>query len=194
MKCLKMLALASLTAAAVLVAAGPASATIVTSPAGTTLGKGAVIKAELSGSAIFHPVIGQIECEQASGEGEITNPGSPTGTVQGILFIGNFGGCNAEIKVLNTGTAEVHTEGGSANGNATMTSSGAEVTVVFSGFHCIFITNNTDFGQVTGGAPATVQVNGEIPRSGGRSGAFCGAAAELTAELVVTSPSTLFID
>jgi hypothetical protein len=192
---LKMLALAGMTAVLVLAAAGAASATEVTSPAGTKLGVKTVIKAGLSGQAIFHPPFGSITCNKASGEGEITSAGGTTETVKGILFIGNFSECNATITVLSTGTAEVHTEkSGSSNGNGTMTSSGAQVTVQFVGTHCIYGTSNTDFGNVIGGTPAIVKVNGIIPRTGGTSGIFCGSTAQLTAELVVTTPGTLFVD
>jgi hypothetical protein len=194
MKCLKMLALASLTAAIVLGASGAALASTLTSPAGTALSKGAVIKSELTATAIFHPPIGDIECRKAGGEGEVTDAGSSTETAKGELFFGTFSECNAEVKVLTTGTVEVHTEGSSANGNGTLTGSGTEVTVVFSGFHCVFGTSNTDLGKVTGGTPATVQVNGTIPRIGGRSGVFCGSTAVMTAQFKVTSPATLLID
>lgn len=194
MKYLKMLALASATALAVLGITGTASATIATSPAGTQIGVGTVIKSELTGTAVLHPPIGDIECKKAGGEGKVTRAGSSTETPTGESFFVSFSECNAEVVVLNKGTGEIHTEGSTANGNGTMTSSGAEVTVTFSGFHCIFKTNNTDVGVLTGGTPAIAEVNSAIPRTGGRSGAFCGTTALLTATLKVTTPETVLID
>ena len=194
MKYLKMLALASATALAVLGITGTASATIATSPAGTQIGVGTVIKSELVGTAVLHPPIGNIECTQSNGEGKVTRAGSGTETPAGEAFFVAFSGCNAEVVVLSKGTGEIHTEGSTANGNGTMTSTGAEVTVTFSGFHCIFKTNGTDVGVLTGGTPAVAEINGVIPRTGGRSGAFCGSTAQLTATAKVTTPGTVLID
>lgn len=194
MKYLKMLALASATALAVLGITSTASATIATSPAGTQIGVGTVITSELVGKAVLHPPFGNIECSQSNGEGKVTRAGSSTETPAGEAFFVAFSECNAEVVVLSKGTGEIHTEGSSANGNGTMTSTGAEVTVTFSGFHCIFKTNATDVGQLTGGTPAVADINGVIPRTGGRSGAFCGTQAQLTATAKVTSPGTVLID
>ncbi len=133
--------------------------------------------------------------QSASGGGVIARAGGAESTPSGELGFGTFGSCNASITVLNTGTGEVHTEAAGANGNGTFTTNGAEVTTELAGFHCIWSTANTDSGQVIGGTPAKLKISSApIPRTGGRSGAFCGSSAALTAEFTVTSPSTLLID
>jgi hypothetical protein len=107
----------------------------------------------------------------------------------------SFRGCNGEGAIPKTGSLEFHTEGASANGNGTLTSSGTEITIELSGLHCIFATSNTDIGKVTGGSPAKlVAVSAAIPRTGGRSGAFCGSSVSWSAEYNVVTPSTLLID
>ena len=190
MKHLKMLALASLTAAAVLGASGTASATTLTSPAGTTLVKGSMIKAQSEGHTVLDSVIGKIECS-VGGEGELTDAGSATETTEGEVFFGTFSCTSAAVTVVKTGTAELHSLG---SGKGTLTGSGTEVTVQTFGLHCIFTTNATTLGTVTGGTPATLQISATIPRTGGSSGAFCGASAPYTGKIKVTSPGTLLID
>jgi hypothetical protein len=98
------------------------------------------------------------------------------------------------VTTLAGGSLELHSTGG---GNATLTSSGASVTVQFLGFHCIFGTNNTDIGTVTTNtaAPgaATLDIAATIPRTGGTSGAFCGANAQWTGNYTTTLPKTLAV-
>jgi hypothetical protein len=100
--------------------------------------------------------------------------------------------------VLATGTGEIHTAGATSNGNGTATSTGTRVTVVYFGFHCIFETNKTDVGTLTGSnntkGKATGDISATIPRVGGSSGAFCGSSAPLTGSVVINTPSNIVID
>jgi hypothetical protein len=102
------------------------------------------------------------------------------------------------VTVLQKGILEVHTRNASADNNGLFTSSGTEVTVEFFGTHCIFKTQNTTVGTLTGssttGRTATLDIQATIPRTGGRSGAFCGATAALTGSVTVTKPDWLDID
>jgi hypothetical protein len=72
------------------------------------------------------------------------------------------------------------------------------VTVELLGLHCIFNTSNTDIGTFTGsanaGANATLDIEATIPRTGGRSGAFCGSSAQWKGSYKVTSPKPLAVD
>lgn len=193
MKYLKILGLGGVAAIALMAFAGTALATIATSPAGTQLGKGTMVKAELVGNAKLQGAFVTIECQQASGEGIITDAGSSTETLKGEIFVGNFSKCNFPVHVRKTGTSEVHTEAASANGNGTLTSSGAEVELTTSVGSCIFTTNGTDLGKVVGGSPASLEINSaKIPRTGGNF--LCGSSGTFTAKLTVTSPATLLID
>jgi len=199
MKYIKMLGLAAVAAAALMafVGAGTASATQLTGAGGAVLGVGTEIKAENEGKVILDPPFGAIECSVSNVAGSVTNAGSSTTTVSGSIATLTFSSCNATVTVLKKGTLEIHTQSGSANNNGTLTSSGAEVTVQFLGTHCIFSTNNTDLGTVTGsattGGNATLDISATIPRTGGSSGAFCGSTAAWTGAYKVTSPATLNI-
>lgn len=204
MKYVKMLGLAAIAAAALMafVGAGTASATELTCtepekvkvvcPAGTS------IHAEAESKVILHPPIGSIECSQSTVAGKTANKGSATETVSGAIEHLTFGECNATVHVLKNGSLEIHTQEASSNNNGTLTSSGAEVTVLFAGFHCIFGTNNTDLGTVTGssttGGTATLDIKATIPRIGGTSGIFCGSTAAWTGAYKANTPDWLDID
>jgi hypothetical protein len=199
MKYLKMFGLAALAAALMaFIVAGSASATTLTGAGGTALGAGTVITSEAEGMTILHPPFGDIECEESKVGGKTTNAGSSTETVLGNLEALSFSKCNATVTVLQLGSLEIHTQNATANNNGTLTSSGTEVTVEFFGTHCIFKTSNTDIGTVTGsantGGNATFDISATIPRTGGRSGPFCGSTAQWTGSYKITSPSTLNVD
>jgi hypothetical protein len=193
MKYLKTLGPGSVVAIALLAFAGIAQATTLTSPAGTQMKEGEFVNGELVGSASLHGAFVTIKCGKASGEGIITNAGSSTTTVKGEIFLGTFSECNYPVTVLSTGTTEVHTVGASANGNGTLTSSGAKVKLETSVGTCVFTTNGTHLGEVVGGSPARLKIlTAKIPRTEGNF--LCGSSGTLTAELVATSPSTVLVD
>ncbi|HEX5526966.1 MAG TPA: hypothetical protein VFX44_07175 [Solirubrobacterales bacterium] len=215
MKYLKFLGLAAIFAAALTAFAGTASATTLTGSGGT-LPAGTEIKSVAEGKTILHPPIGDIECEESTVSGKTSNEGSATETVQGSIESLTFSKCNATVTVLVKGSLEIHTsyetvidevEGRKvdtritktvADSNGWLTGNGNEVTVEFLGFHCIFKTNGTPLGKVTGsantGGNATLDIEATIPRTGGRSGVFCGSEAQWTGSYKVTSPSVLNID
>jgi hypothetical protein len=204
MRCVKMLGLAAIAAAVLLTlfGGGSASATELTctEPVGTKIfcPVGAEIHSEAEGGVVLHPPIGDIECKEATGFGSLTNAGSSTTTPSGTPALTTLGKCNATVDVLQKGTLEVHTRNAGADNNGTFTSNGTQVTVEFAGFHCIFTTSNTDVGTLTGssttkGTP-TLDLEATIPRTGGRSGAFCGSTAQMTGSLRVTKPDWMDID
>ena len=140
-----------------------------------------------------HMPIGAIECTGETYHYTIANPGSSVDTPSLPLLALNTSNCNATVTTLAKGTWQIHTSGSANNG--TITSTGTETTIEFVGFHCIFKTSNTDLGTLTGSATtkskATVDLSGTLPRTGGRSGAFCGSTAAITGSLSVTSPTSL---
>jgi hypothetical protein len=200
MKYLKVLGLAAIAAAALMAFAGTASATTLTSPKGTALGVGAIIHAEAEGHAVLDPPIGKIECPSTV-EGEITNAGGAGLPVTGKITTLTFPNCTngAVVTVLAKGTLSISSSG---SNSGSLSSTGAEVTVEAFGFHCIFKTNATPLGTVTGSTEpkaneftdATLDISAEISRTGGRSGAFCGEKAKWTGSYKVTKPTPLFID
>jgi len=213
MKYLKMLGLAAIAAGALMafVGAGTASATELTctEPAGTKVmcPIGTMIHAESEGHAVLDPPIGKIECPSTV-TADTTTTGGASETVEAKITSLSFGPCTngATVTVLEpagthpTGTLIIHTqnEGGAANNNGTLTSTGTEVTVEAFGFHCIFKTNATDIGTLTGstttGITPTLDISAEIPRTGGRSGAFCGSKASWTGSYKVTEPDWSDVD
>lgn len=202
MKYMKMFGWLVVVASVLMVFAGIASATELTSPKGTKLEKGAVIEAELEGAVQLDGTI-DIQCQKAGGDGEVTNAGGPSDTVTGFAVFGTFSECGKDtVTVLETGTVEIHSLG---NGNGTLTSSDAEVTVqvhrTIFGFpittHCIYATNHTDIGVVTGtgttGGKATHDI-GSAPIPQIETDGACGESAILTGTLVVTAPEALYVD
>lgn len=176
---------------------GSASATIFTGSGGTTLGVGTTISGESEGTVTLHPPIGDISCSSSTASGTITNAGGSSETVKGTVSSATFSGCNATVTVLSKGSWEGHRTGGAFNG--ILTKLGFEVTIEFIGTHCIFKasgggTGGTLTGSGTTGGNATVDISGSIPRTGGRSGAFCGTEAQFTGSYKITNPSTLNVD
>jgi hypothetical protein len=195
MRILKPFALAAITAAALaLVLAGPASATLLTGSGGT-LGSGTELKAENEGTVTLHPPIGDIECKKSSVAGKTTNGGGEGETIKGTIESLSFSECNATVTVLVKGELSVE---GTGSEYGTLRSTNTEVTVELSGFHCIFKTSSTDIGTVTGstitGGNATFDIEATIPRTGGRSGAFCGSTAQWTGSYKISSPNPLYVD
>ncbi|HET7418629.1 MAG TPA: hypothetical protein VFJ61_13485 [Solirubrobacterales bacterium] len=192
MKYAKFLALAATALAALMAFAGVASATTLTSPAGTTFT--GTLKASSSETTLTNSsTIGTIKCTKSEVEGPVTSHGTGK-TVFGDVSKLTFTECtNGEPTdpVVKGGTLELHWTSGS---NGTVTSSGAEViihkTLVGS---CTFKTNNTDIGQFTGGTPAKLDIeSAAIPQES--TNFFCPTSATWKGSYTVTSPGTLLAD
>ncbi len=191
MKYLRTLALAATAAIVLMAFGGTASATslTVTTAGGTTdtVTAGAFLAAELEAGTkwtLKSSFIGQVTCANSTFAFAILGAGGASETVKGPIETLDFGECNGNVTTLSKGSFEIHTEGASANGNGTITSDETEITVEIAGLHCIFTTNNTDIGRVTGTHSGHVIIHAEsgaIPRTGGRGGAFCGTSATLKA-------------
>lgn len=203
MKNMKLLGLLVIAAAALMAFVGTASATELTSPKGTKLEVGAVVKAQSEGSITLDGTV-KITCTNVTGDGKITNAGGPSATVDGLPNLVVWTGCGSgdTITVLKTGSGELHSLGG---GEGTLTSSGAEITVQLHrsvlGFpittHCIYRTENTHVGRVkdssvTGSTP-TVEI-GTTPIAQVATDGACGNDAVLTGNVVVSSPDLVYID
>lgn len=210
MKYRNMLGLAALaTALMALGTAGSASATELT--CGPSMcAQVTTIHAESEGKVIIHSPIGDIECNKTM-EGHTLNTGSATETVQFAITTLTFTNCNPgdTVTVLAAGSLVIHTEyttevDGSqvqktnSTNNGTVTSTGMRITVIHLGVHCIFETNVTDIGVLTGsantGGHATLDTSGNLPRVGGEGGAFCGSSSPWTGSDTVRLPSVLNVD
>jgi hypothetical protein len=213
MKYVKTLGLAAVMAMALMAFAGAttASATVLCGveptegspatkgtvcPAGQAYGSGTQVHVVLKPGTIgrFTTTFKTIECEETTATGATSNEGSASETVQGTVEVLTLGKCNCEVKVLKKGTMEVHWNADSFNG--TLTSSGAELTVICStilgNIHCIYVTENTNNGTLTGGSPAFADVQeAEIPRL--VTSGFCAEKAKWDATYEVTSPTPLYV-
>ncbi|HEY8501511.1 MAG TPA: hypothetical protein VIL21_02395 [Solirubrobacterales bacterium] len=205
MKYIKMLGLLAVAAGALMAFAGSASATEVTSEGKLYTG---VIKAT-AGETTLHG-IKTITCKKSTVEGAVETHGSSV-TASGKITHLKFEECGTDhVTVLKPGTLTVHTEYKTVvdanethtwvccepnNGNGTLTSSGAEITIQVTslGISCIFTTNETDIGRVTGGTTAKLDIDSSsIPRTG--HSIFCGGSGEWTGSYTVNTPDNLTID
>ncbi len=201
MKYIKMLGLAAVAAAALMawVGAGTASATEITcgaTPATTSkCAVGATIHATSIGKAVLDAPFGNVECNSTVA-GPVTTAGTSTTTAKGNITTLDWTNCGGDtVTTLASGSLEVHTEGGSANGNGTLTSTGARVTVIHLGVHCIYETNNTTIGTVTGSSNtkghAVLDIKANVPQVSG--GFLCGASAPWTGSYTVVTPAALTV-
>jgi|SRR6478752_517522 len=154
---------------------------------------GTEFKTTLVGTAKLSTSFKTIECNKASGEGKLESAGSSSTTPWG-KGTGTYSECNCEVKVLLTGTIEVHYVSGTDNG--TVTFSGTEVTAlctsVFGNVHCIFATNATDLGTLESGSPAKANFKeASIPRL--NTDSLCSEKALLTALFEITAPNPLYV-
>ncbi len=198
MKYVKMLGLAAVAAAALMafVGAGTASATALTNGLGETLPAGTEIKAENEGTTTLTTSFLNVTCSSSSvaGKTEQKEAASITGKVETLTF----GGCNCTVTVLKKGTLSISHSTGS---NGTLSSNGAEVTVqcqtIFGAVHCIYSTENTELGTLTGsattGATATMDISSAgIPRA--PTNPICDEESNWDAKYKVTQPDALNVD
>jgi hypothetical protein len=156
-----------------------------------------VVAAENEGNITLSASASKITCEKSSLSGKVTNIGSGSETAVVTLEAFTLNLCSGTVAVLAPGSLELHTDPNDEtgeSGNGTLTSSGWEFTTEVSGLHCVYRTGGTDIGTITGSvttkSTATIDANAKIPRTGGRSGVFCGSESELTGSYLITAPDT----
>jgi hypothetical protein len=194
MKYLKMIGLAALAAMALMGFAGSASATELYSGA-VTQGKGTVIDASLSGSAILETTGGEVlnTCTGGTVKGSIENAGSATTTVSGPISELTWSGCTRETKTIANGSLEIHHIAKTING--TVTGKNSEVTIngIF-GSSCVYGTGAAlDLGELKGSTTndATLAIKATVPRTAG--GFLCPSTAVWNASYTVTQPTPLHV-
>lgn len=195
MRYIKVLSLAAIAAAALMasVAGGSASATVIctaTPSAGfhcvAREENGQTLDASVETSTLWKTGGGTTiaTCTAGTIKLVISNEGNTAQTVSGVYEEHTKSGCTTTVKILANGTWEIHHIPGTDNG--TLTSTGTETTISFLGVSCIFKTNNTQVGTLTGGNPATIDASGSIPSS---TGGFCPTAALTSGAYKFTTPS-----
>jgi hypothetical protein len=189
MKHVKTIALAAITAAALMAFAGNAWATSLTSPAGTTYTS--TIAAE-SGKVELHPGSGSsfltVSCNKSQFSGSVQKHGAGV-TVGGATATFIFQECTDTFTVLTAGTYEIH---GLGSGNGTWTLTAFEFRIHTSeGPVCTGKTSSTTLGTLTGGTPAKLDLgSASIPMSG----FLCPSTAVLTGSYTIKTPGTLLTD
>jgi hypothetical protein len=154
---------------------------------------GTEFKTHLTGTAVMTTSFKNISCAEASGEGKLESEGSSTETPWG-KGTGTYGNCNCEVKVLATGTLEVHHIAGTDNGTVTFknTAVTASCATIFGSVHCIYTTEATDLGTLTSGSPANADFEGaNIPRLA--TNGLCAEKANLDATFEITTPNPLYV-
>jgi len=195
----KILGLSLITAAAMLALASSAwGGTTLTSPAGTELEAGTKLHASAEGLVALQGSL-TVACSKSTIEGEVTNAGGLNATVKASVSSFTLEECGTNtVTVLKPGSLEIH---GTGEGNGTLTSTGAEITILTHGtvgtIHCIYITNGTSIGTLTGskstGGTARLDIAGAtIPQESTDAG--CGSHSELAGSYKFTSPDYLDVD
>lgn len=205
MRNLKILALAAI-AIAVLMAsggAGVASATELcstnTNPcSGTMYGPGTVLHAISEGHMAFQSGFRVIECESTI-EAAIANTGSSSETAQITITHLEWTSCGCPYTTVENGELEIHTENASSNGNGTLTGKSSTWTTTCSGVACKFgfSAGGTDLGTLTGGNPATIDIESQVVyKTGDASNFVCTAGTGIEkwqGSYEITSPKPLFV-
>ena len=196
MRCLRTSAVVVAVVVTALLGESSAWATELDGPS-EMISTGAAVAAQSEGVLTWHTAL-DVSCRGASFSGETSTTGTSTETVKVKLTAIDFQECGSWLfEVLQPGALEIHTEETNSNNDGVVTSTGTEVTTEGFGLHCIYKTNATRFGTITGsantGGAATLDIEARIPRTGGRSGAFCGSEAEWTGSYTITNPGALNI-
>lgn len=161
--------------------------TTLTSPTGTAATP--TIKAASEGHvALDHP-IAKIQCEWAF-EGTVNKDGA--GGAKIPLSSLSTSGCTESWHATTVAAGELDIDLTSGyNGVVTWTGGTVEMTRL--GTICRYRTENTKLGTLTGGSPATIHLEVNLPFHSGN--ALCGTEAyPLTGSLKVTSPGSLYVD
>jgi hypothetical protein len=188
MKPLEILAVAAVVAFALALGAGGASANPLTSPVGTSYTS--TLKAE-SSSWKLSGTFTAVECKGSTLEGKVESDSETMAA--GNLSSLSFKECNFATTVKKPGSLEIRPAG---EGKGTVISSGAEIIVSSSVGECVFTTNNTDIGTLTGtdvtSGSAVLDLSEGLPRTAGNF--LCGASGTLSGSYKFATPSTLYVD
>jgi hypothetical protein len=183
-------AVAMAIASGVLALAASASATTVTGPSGETTPT--IHMVNENGHLSIHNSIWNIECSSTI-EGTVSSHGTGV-TAKGNISTLLFNNCTNEwvFDVVANGSFEIHyKEAGSGHGVGTVTWTGTKITTTRAGLSCVYETNTTPIGTLTGGTPATLSIEANLPRVGGSF--LCGGSTVAWTGSYVTT-KTLAID
>jgi len=167
----KKIGLLAVVAAATLAFAASASATVVTTTTGGEVETPTIHAVSENGHVTLANSIANIECSSTA-EGKVESHGEEapaTGKISSLTFTGCTNGWHVTANA--PGSLSVNWTSGY---NGDLYSSGANVSTTRFGVTCNYETNNTTIGTVSGGNPATLNIEGNIPIAAGSS-FLCGS-------------------
>jgi hypothetical protein len=186
MKYIKMLGLLAVAAAAFMAFAGTASASN-----STLTSSGATYTSTIEASAgetTLHGV-STITCQKSTVKGKVER--HTTNTAGGKVSSLTFSECGEDhVSVKKAGEISIDKAG-------SVYSTGAEISITLTKsplghLTCVFTTENTKVGTLTGGTPAVLDINSAtIDRTGGSF--FCGESGVWTGSYTVTTPGNLSV-
>ena len=182
MKYMKMLGLALMATTALMAFAASASATVITSPAGTEYTK--ELDASATESLFLEASVFNVTCTASTVKGTIT---TNTTVASGAISSLTFSSCDAVVKVLANGSLEVKSGGEVRNINSRVTVEKAGVSCVYGGGAA-----GTKIGTLVGGTTGSMAVSASLPKQEG--GFLCASTAKWTGKYTVTSPDTIVVD
>lgn len=183
-----------LAAAAFLALSSSASATDLTSPTGTVSTPTIELTSEghIGVHTGFSDVFKPAECAWKL-VGTVEKHGNANSTVVPLKELTMSGCTNSwHLTTVTAGTLEITWTSGY---NGTVTWSGATLSVTRSSITCFYSLENTHVGTLTGGSPATLHIEGKLPRESGSPA--CDepeGLAPWTGDFTVASPSALYVD
>ena len=172
--------------------AGPASATTLTSPAGSAYT--GEIHAVSEEHLRFDTVVANVDCS-ATATGKVESHGAEVTAKVALTGLATTCTNSWHFTFVSLGVLEVHRTG---EGVGTVTSTGMTLNLTRFGVVCNLVTNNTTLGTLTDsqktGGTATIHLEGKLSLHTGSS-VLCGnQTATLTGSYLVTTPDSLYLD
>lgn len=200
MKYFQMFGLLAVVAAALMAFASMAFATSVTTVTGGAAATPTIRAETTGGPVVLHTsLFATLECN-GTAEGNVEAHGQGE-AVWGRIRSLTLTNCTSP-GISVTVTSPINVAGSlsvtwTSGYNGILTSTGAQISMYSHtyGGTCVYTTNNTKIGTVTGGSPAILDIEAAaIPRTGGTLGSFCGPTGTWTGSYKVTSPGWLYIN
>jgi hypothetical protein len=192
MKHLKMLGLFAMAAVALMAFAGSASAQTLTAPTGTEYT--GTLSASLEGSALLKAGFAEITCTEGVVGGTVT--ANTNIHASGSIDTVHFSSCKEGQTVdtlVQTGTLTINRSTREVSGT------GVAITTAVGGVSCVYTlgetsnllgtAKNTSVGGVD---KVTLAINAKLPKKEG--GFLCASPATWTANYIVTTPASSFLD
>jgi hypothetical protein len=175
---------AALAILATMAFAASASATSVTTSTGGAAATPAIHAVNENGHIFFENAWITVPCSSTL-EGDIESHGAglpASGAIDHLTFTGCTNSWH--VTTINPGSFSItHTSGH----NGTLVSNGARIEMTRFGIKCVYETNNTHLGTLTGGNPATLHIDAFLLLDEDVSSGLCDLAAAWFADYVTTS-------